>query len=98
MNKEAVIIPEHIPLASARKNIIYDTEEPFLGQRTQFSEWAMIRAFSNYKVCERVPYEAFFKTLIEAQMEQELNHLVELGLIEAIWDEKQGAVVYRAKQ
>ena len=57
----------------------------------------MICAFSNYKVGELVPYETFFKTLLEAQTQQELDHLVELGLIEAIWDEKQGAVVYRAK-
>jgi len=93
-----VIIPEHIVLENARKNIIYDSEEPFLGQRAKFSEWAVIRAFSNYKVGERVPWAEFSKTLIEAQTEQELNHLIELGLIDAIWDEKQEAIVFKARQ
>lgn len=97
INNEFVIIPEHIPLEKARKNIIYDTDEPFLGQRARFSEWAMIRAYSNYKVGDRVPFEEFFVTLVNAQTEQELDHLIELGLIEAIWDARQGCIVYRAK-
>lgn len=94
---EYVVITEHIPLAEARKNVIYGTEEPYLGKQETFSEWAMVAAFTNYQVGQAVDWDAFCKTLIECQTQQELNTLVELGLIDAVWDEKQCVTVYRAK-
>lgn len=98
MNSDFVTIPEHIPLENARTDIIYGTEEPFLDDRETFSEWAMVAAFTHYTVGQAVPWDDFCKTLVECQTQQGLNKLVELGLIEAIWDEKQCATVYRAKQ
>jgi hypothetical protein len=96
--EDFLIIPESCPIEDARKDIVYGSEEPFTGQRDQFSEWSFVAAFHRWNVGDRVPWDDFSKALIEMQTSQHLSDLVDKGLIDAIWDEKSGEVVFKAKQ
>lgn len=93
---EYIVIPEHTSLEKARKNVIYGTDRPFLDELGTVSEWAVVAAFQHYKVGQSVPWDEFQKTVTECQTQQSLDRLVELGLIEAVWD-KDG-IGYRAKR
>ena len=81
-----VTIPEHIPLEQARKDVCYGSEEPFLDEIDQISEWAVVYAYTKYAVGEQVPEEAFYDAVNEGMATQTLNSLCEKGLVESYWD------------
>ena len=97
-NIDGFIIPESCSIENARKDVIYGSEEPFTGGLEEFSEWAMVVAFHRWNVGDRVLWDDFSKALIEAQTSQCLSSLIDKGLIESMWDEEKGEVVFRAKK
>jgi hypothetical protein len=92
-----LIIPESCSIEDARKDVIYGSEEPFTGGREEFSEWAMVATFHRWNVGDKVLWDDFSKALIEMQTSQILSELVDKGLVDAIWDDTKGEVVFKAK-
>ena len=92
------IIQKHISIQKARKDICDDGVTPYKGKTDQISEWAAAFALSKFKINQRVSQKELEKAISEAVIQQTLDSMIQDGLVEAMWDEEKGDVVYRAKK
>jgi len=83
-----------IPLETARKDVCYDTGEPFDPDSDDFSEWMIAHALAQYNIGDNVSSEDFNTKLHEARTQQILDDMVESGLIVMSWDPETGEPVY----
>ena len=96
--EEFYVIPEYPRLEDANKNICYGTDEPYIGEQDQVSEWAMVYAFQDYEVGDLVLLEILEERVMQGVTDQTLMDLVDMGLIDMFWDEDSGDFIYKAKQ
>lgn len=82
-----MIIVEHIPLETARKDIQFANREPYTGERDQISEWAVALALQNFEEGEEISEEEFEEACAAAVIQQTLNKLVDDGLVDMFWDD-----------
>lgn len=94
---DTFIVTEHTSLETARKYVCFDTGLPFDSKEGQVSEWAMAYALGRFKIGEEITFNQLGAAINEGLITQQLNKLIDLGLVDAIWDEKQGEVVFKAK-
>ena len=91
------IIEELTPVEDARKDIC-DDGSPYTGKRDQVSEWAVAVGMAKFKIGQSVSEEELQKAIFEAVNQQNLDALVDMGLLTMTWDEKSGEPVYSAKR
>lgn len=88
----------HIPIEHASKTIDFETDEPYDSSNDKHaSEWALAVALSTYKIGETTTLEEFKERVFHAKLQQDLDRMCELGLIEAVWNEKTCEIGYKAK-
>lgn len=88
-------ITKHIPLESASKTHAPNGEH---ADDSNPSEWAVAMAMANFEVDTDFEEEEFEKALHEAMVQQNLDAMVEEGLVEMLWDEEKQDFTYRIKE
>ena len=96
--KDLFTITDHIPIEFTAKDIDSETGDPYDDSNdNHVSEWAIAVALGTYKIGETTTLEEFKKRALNAKIQQSFDRLWDLGLVEAVWDEKTNTVGYRAK-
>ena len=84
-----------ISIESARKDIDYGTGDAYDGDNEEHcSEWAMAVAVGNFKAGQEIDEEQLLDQMQLAKVQQHIDTLVDKGLMHAVWDSTQEAVVY----
>lgn len=84
-----------IPIESARRDIDYGTGDAYNGDNDEHcSEWAMAVAVAHFKAGQEIEEQELLDAMQMAKVQQHIDTLVDKGLMHAVWDDKQEAVVY----
>lgn len=88
--KSRFVKPEH-----ARKDIDFTTNEPYNPDiQDHYSEWALSVAAHSFKEGELITEYQLRQEVAKCKLQQEIDKLVELGLVAAVWNEKTQSVGY----
>ena len=83
-----------IPIETARRDIDYGTGDAYNGDDEHCSEWAMAVAVAQFKAGQEIEEQELLDAMQMAKVQQHIDTLVDRGLMHAVWDDKQEAVVY----
>ena len=82
------ILKRHISIETARKDVCYDTGEPYTGAFDEISEWTMAVALNNFKIGKLITPKMLESAINAAIFDQTLSDLYDKGILTMEWDEE----------